>query len=84
MKLIRDTLLKSKDEKVKLLSITQKKILSSTFEFVISLGLLSNILPGVGVALELKCKNFKKISGENLTNFAVCPLYYLQLEVCIR
>lgn len=71
MKIIHDIFVESNDEKVKLLSISQKKIVEASFEFVISLGILQNLLPGVGVPLQCRSKNIRKISAENLTEFAV-------------
>lgn len=71
MKIVRDTIEKSQDEKTKLLSISEKKTLETSLQFVISLGILQYLLPGVGVSLELKSKNVKNITPENLTDFAV-------------
>lgn len=61
---------KSQDEKIKLLSIQEKKTLETTFQFVISLGIVQNLLPGVGIPLEIKCKNWKNINSENISEFA--------------
>lgn len=75
MKVIADTMHKSQDEKIKLLSIQEKKTLETTFQFVISLGIVQNLLPGVGIPLEIKCKNWKNINSENISEFAVSLIY---------
>lgn len=71
MKVIHDVFASSNDEKVKLLSISQKKNVEASFEFIVSLGILQNLLIGVGVPLECRSKHILKIPRENLTEFSV-------------
>lgn len=78
MKVIHDVFAGSNDEKVKLLSISQKKIVEASFEFVVSLGILQNLLPGVGVPLESRSKRILSIPRETLTEFAVRNRFEIQ------
>lgn len=71
MRIIRNVFARSNDEKGKLLSISQTKVIKASFELVVSLGILQNLLPGVGVPLECRSKHIHKIPRENLTEFGV-------------
>lgn len=71
LKNVCNVLQNTQDEKVKLLSVSQKKTLESSFQFVVSLALLPNLIPGVGISPEAKIKHVNNMSPENLKDFAV-------------
>lgn len=71
MKSIHDVFVKSSDEKLTLLSVSQRKILETSLGFVISLGLLPYLLPNVGISLAAKCKTVAAIKSENINDFTV-------------
>lgn len=61
-----DILTYSKD-KDDFININYLNDVKNVFQFVVSLGILENLIPGVGIQLEKRCKNANKIPKESIT-----------------
>lgn len=61
-----DVLTSSKD-KDDFININYLNDVKKVFQFVVSLGILENLVPGVGIQLEKRCKNVNKIPKESIT-----------------
>lgn len=64
---LKQSLENEKDEKTKMLSVNQQKTVKSCFEMIISIGLLPNLLPGVGLNLTVRSQHAHIVQNENLT-----------------
>lgn len=67
-----------------LLSVSQQKTIRTCLQFVVSMGLLPSLLPGVGVALAARCSSAPNLKDEELLLLEVSTFGHNIIFVLIK